>query len=128
MNFPKPDENDFNLQGFYKKNASELLSFKKQLDKMSRINWVNDMAQCLVEIYSFLSTKQLYGEFTTLDLRVIKYLLGKCPEVYFEDREEGYFLHFSDCEKYNEFGVELKKGYFKKNYFHNLNEILFFKQ
>lgn len=113
---PEPDENDFDLQGFYKKNTSELLSFKKQLDKMSRINWMNDMAKCLVEIYSFLSTKQLYGEYTNLDLRVIKYLLRNCPEVYFEDREERYFLHLSECERYNEFGVELRREYFKKKF------------
>lgn len=74
------------------------------------------MSNCLMEIYRFLSSKKLYDDFPHIDIRVIKYLLSRNPNLLENKEDNSQFYHLTD-EEYNEFSIELREKYFAKPFF-----------
>ncbi len=109
MNFiPKNDE--IELRTFILKHRKDLSQISEGLRILTR-DWLKDMSNCLMEIYRFLSSKKLYEDFPHIDIRVIKYLLSRNPNLIINKENDSVFYHMHD-ENYNEFGVELREEFF----------------
>ena len=70
------------------------------------------MDVCLFEIYRFVSQNQT----EMIDLRTVQYLLNNNQNLVIDHVDDKTFYHLSK-KNYNQFGVELRNEFFKKNYF-----------
>lgn len=108
-----PLESEVDYCPFFKKYRRELKFIDKRFKELTSIEWLTDMDQWLFDLYRFLTTKQLYGDYQFLDLRVIQYLLNKNEHLII-DQEDGKKYYHLDKDRYNEFGVELRKECFSQ--------------
>lgn len=110
-----PVEESIDLKSFLEDNRTALRVISNRIGHLGK-NWLVGMAQCLAEIYQFLSRKKFYEGFPHIDLQIIKYLLSKHADLIINEFDDRTYYHLPD-EDYNEFGIELREEYFNKTFY-----------
>ena len=101
---------------FYERNQKVIQTMSKYLQFIQTKGWLVEMNLVLFEIYRFLNELDLTQGQQFVNLETIRYLLSKSRTLTLENENGSTFVYLDNNDFFNEFGVEIRKEYFKNTY------------